>query len=258
MSTLVFGGTGFIGEFVLEELTEAVSIDASTPRGIVEKHLKNATYILWLIPPVEGLLKSFTGELQSADRLKRFLFASSLLLYGDSDRPQVESASLAPKTPYERAKKDEEELLRGIFSATPEKLLIARIGSVYGGPKSAGVIGKILSSLKSGNSFTINGDGSQIRDYIYVEDVVRTLSSLMKEARAHGIYNISTGKGHSLNEVIAKIERIAKRKVSVIHGAREEEKYAIVGDNAKIVHLIKNLEFESLDAGLEKAYTRYQ
>jgi UDP-glucose 4-epimerase len=258
--TLVFGGTGFVGEYVCKELSgkSVVSIDSSTREEDRDAFINNATRILWLVRPVEGLLENLSAQLASAPKLQRFVFVSSMLAYPESDAPLDEATSLKPLNDYERAKAEEEKIVQRIFSREPEKLVIARMANVYGDVKNTGVVGKIFSALRDGGVFTVYGDGSQRRDYIHVEDVARLLATLLFEKDVRGVYNVSTGVPYALTDVIAHVERITGKKLQLAHGPSTGEKHSVVGKNDKILRLPGISIRETLDTGLRKTYNHYQ
>ncbi|MDO8522306.1 MAG: NAD(P)-dependent oxidoreductase [bacterium] len=256
----VFGGTGFIGEYAVRELKRrgaaCVVINAATRRDVMSNAIADAAHIMWLIPAVPGLLKSFAREISTAPRLEKFLYASTMLLYG-GDVPQNEHAPLRPCTDYERAKYAEEGIIRDMFAKHPERLVVARFANVYGDVKNRGVIGKIFSALRDGSTFIVNGDGSQRRDHIHVADAARLATDILLTPAAHGIYNVSTGAAHSLRELIGKIERVTGKKVKVTWSDSIEEKHMIVADPAKLKKLLKRVAMRSLDEGLEETHKRY-
>ena len=71
--------------------------------------------------------------------------------------------------------------------------VILRLGNVYGRNNNKGVI----KALREGGK--IHGDGENVRDYIYINDVLRAI--LMAENWPNGIYNIGTGIPTSVNEI---------------------------------------------------------
>jgi UDP-glucose 4-epimerase len=69
------------------------------------------------------------------------------------------------------------------------------------------VIAAFLSRLKRGEPITIWGDGSTIRDYIHVSDLV-ALAVVAARSSETGLFNVGSGKGHSLNDIIETISRV--------------------------------------------------
>lgn len=255
--TLVFGASGFIGEYVMKQMpVDTHAVNSKTSEKEVLRLIQHARRILWLVPPA-GILEKMVSELQKNTGLERFLYVSTLLLYPGSEKPVSETAIIAPHTPYERAKSSEEEMLVATFVRAPEKLIIARLANVYGDVKNTGVIGKIFSTLKTDATLAINGDGSQRRDFIHVDDAARLLVGLFNAKDAAGTYNVSTGESHAVSEIITRIENIGGKKLNVSYGGSSEKKTCVVGDNAKLSALLHPQPCISLDTGLKKAYTCY-
>lgn len=79
---------------------------------------------------------------------------------------------------------------------------------------SQGAVAVFLGKALRGETVEIWGDGSVVRDYIYISDVVDALlHSLPPSAGAH-VFNVGSGRGHSLNEVLATIEVVTGRQVA--------------------------------------------
>lgn len=90
------------------------------------------------------------------------------------------------------------------------KFLILRISNPFGEnhiSNSHGLINVILKNILDGNEITIWGDGSIVRDYIYIKDCVEIIYQLIKKNISNEIINIGTGKGHSINDVLGEIRK---------------------------------------------------
>ncbi|MCI0734898.1 MAG: NAD-dependent epimerase/dehydratase family protein [Beijerinckiaceae bacterium] len=91
--------------------------------------------------------------------------------------------------------------------------VVLRISNPFGplqyGRKNQGAIGIFARALLKGERVTIWGDGSAVRDYIYVDDVTEAFLKAGTYRGEHQVFNIGTGVGRSLNRVIAELERIA-------------------------------------------------
>lgn len=96
---------------------------------------------------------------------------------------------------------------------------IMRISNPYGiGQlkfKNHGVITHFLKNIIDKKEIEIWGDGNIIRDYLYIDDLSKAVSQLIKYQGPHSIFNISSGHGVSLNDLITAIESICSEKAKV-------------------------------------------
>jgi UDP-glucose 4-epimerase len=152
-------------------------------------------------------------EFARAIDASHFVYVSSGgTVYGDANvLPISETASPQPISPY------------GITKLASENyaLMVARLGlpvtilrpsNVYGPGQPArsgqGLVAAALSSALSGSSITIFGDGSQLRDYLYIDDFCDALCKLTKLKGESRIYNVGNGRAFSALEILAKVEGI--------------------------------------------------
>ena len=124
-------------------------------------------------------------------------------IYGECDAPAPETAERRPISPYGTSKLAGEEYLameRRLYGASHVAL---RYGNVYGPRQDphgeAGVVAIFLGRLAAGEPFTIFGDGTQTRDYVYVGDVVR--ATLAAVGHPGGVLNVGTGRETSVLEL---------------------------------------------------------
>ncbi|MEJ1230362.1 MAG: NAD-dependent epimerase/dehydratase family protein [Galbitalea sp.] len=117
-----------------------------------------------------------------------------------------------PVSPYAIGKLSIEHYLRyfrvkyGLASTT------FRLSNPYGTRQRAGrkqgLIPIALRQIVLGRPVVRFGDGSMVRDYIYVDDLTRMVCSVVGETPRHDVYNIGSGIGFSVNEVFASLERV--------------------------------------------------
>jgi UDP-glucose 4-epimerase len=153
-----------------------------------------------------------------------FVYASSAAVYGDKNNPPFkETDSLNPISPY-AADKESCELqarIAGSLYQLPNAGL--RFFNVYGerqSPNSAysGVISIFLNQLRQGRSITIYGDGEQVRDFIYVKDIVTYLCMAMRDASTNSlVFNACNGEGTSVNQLVATLSDILGIHPEVVH-----------------------------------------
>lgn len=153
------------------------------------------------------------------------VYASSAAVYGDNpNTPLNEDAATRPLSAYGADKLGCELHARvadGVFGVPVTGF---RFFNVYGprqDPKSpySGVISIFAGKMAKGEQITINGDGAQVRDFVYVGDLVRYLTEAMDRPQAGApVYNISTGVPTSVNQVAAALAKLLGKTLDVRHG----------------------------------------
>ncbi|KRN58367.1 NAD-dependent epimerase/dehydratase family protein [Limosilactobacillus secaliphilus] len=154
--------------------------------------------------------------------LKKFLFTSSAAVYGNlPDFPKKESSHVQPLTPYAVDKYASERFTIDYGRLYGLPTVAVRFFNVYGprqNPDSpySGVLSIVTKCLKQKKPFTIYGDGSQTRDFIYVEDVVNAMIKIATETKSPTVYNIANGNETPLIDVIHTYEKITGIKLNII------------------------------------------
>jgi len=155
--------------------------------------------------------------------IKKFIFASTGgAIYGEQDYfPADELHPLRPLSPYGVAKLSCEKYLYYYKHNFGLDYVALRYSNVYGPRQNpfgeAGVVAIFTHKLIKGGQSVINGDGLQMRDYVYVGDVVRANLSALKEGIS-GEFNISTGVETSVNELFGKLAGVSGKNVKAAHG----------------------------------------
>lgn len=101
------------------------------------------------------------------------------------------------------------------------KAICLRVSNPYGpyqnSAKMQGVIGAFISKALAGQPLEIWGDGSVIRDYIFVEDVIKALKLAANYNGEHRLFNIGSGVGICLNEIVDLLGNALGRSLNPIH-----------------------------------------
>jgi len=185
-------------------------------------------------------------------------FSSGGTVYGiPKNIPIAETADLNPISSY------------GVHKVTVEKCIsyygqyygidykIIRISNPYGpgqNPFSGqGVIAAFLAKALMKECIEIWGDGTIIRDYIYIDDVIDAIILLMHYNGEYNTFNIGYGEGHSLNELIKEIEGVLELKLKVIYseGRKQDVKLNILDTNL-ISNQLKWKPIIELKSGISK------
>lgn len=175
-------------------------------------------------------------QVMSKHNVKRMVFSSSATVYGDpSESPLTESSSLSATNPYGQTKLTIEHILRDICTSDSDwKVALLRYFNPVGAHESgrigedpAGIpnnlmpfvtqvaVGKREKLAVFGDDYP-TPDGTGVRDYIHVVDLAKGhLKSLEKLDDIHGAeaYNLGTGQGSSVLEVIKTFEKATGQKV---------------------------------------------
>ena len=145
---------------------------------------------------------------------------------------------------YGLSKKIGEDLIGHYVKKTNLKGVIFRISNIYGPggkPFYNSVIATFAHLIKSGETLKINGDGSQKRDYIFVEDVADAIIkaiSFSPKNKAE-IINICSGKETSINNVLKIIKQVSGKNFKVEYNKDVEEKsWPTSGKNYKKAQLL--------------------
>lgn len=157
--------------------------------------------------------------------VKKFIFSSTGgAIYGETDtRPTTENHPEWPLSPYGISKLTIDKYLHYYHQVHGLKFISLRYANVYGPRQNAhgeaGVVAIFLNKLLAGEQPTINGDGLQTRDYVFVEDIASANILALENLEKIGVYNIGTGKETPVNDVFNLIKDCFDSIVSEpIHG----------------------------------------
>lgn len=132
------------------------------------------------------------------------IFVSSCEIYGDSDHVIDENSPLRPTNPYAASKAASDRILYSFYKCYGLDVKIVRLFNPYGPNQQLNkVIPTFYRQAKANKSITVYGNGTDCRDYVYVEDVVRGLWDARKLPSGEAV-NLATGIG-TTNIELAKL-----------------------------------------------------
>jgi UDP-glucose-4-epimerase GalE len=195
----------------------------------------------------------------SAARVKRLVFSSSAAVYGIPEKvPIREDTVLAPVNPYGESKVLVERMLAWLDRYSGLHSIALRYFNACGSDPESGLgeehqpethlIPLLLQAVVTGNPITIFGedydtpDGTCIRDYVHVTDLAQAhLLALERLLAGQGsnAFNVGTGAGHSVMEVLRAVEEVTGRTVPYQIGPRRAgDPPALVADSSKLQHAL--------------------
>jgi UDP-glucose-4-epimerase GalE len=189
---------------------------------------------------VAGSLSLATAMVRAG--VKHLVFSSTAAVYGIPDAsPIPESAAIRPVNPYGESKVMVETMLRWFDAIHGLRSACLRYFNACGAHPEGGLgeehdpethlIPLMLRAVSTGEPFTVFGndydtaDGTCIRDYIHVNDLAEAHILALEALLAGGAsdqFNVGTGSGHSVLEMIRSVEQVTGRKAPYVVGARRE------------------------------------
>ncbi|MFQ5852896.1 MAG: NAD-dependent epimerase/dehydratase family protein [Candidatus Binatia bacterium] len=194
----------------------------------------------------------------------KIIYASSGgAVYGEHEIfPAPEDHPTRPLSPYAVSKLAGEYYLAYYQMAFGISYVALRYGNVYGPRQSAtgeaGVIAIFIRQLLNGESPTINGDGKQTRDYIYVDDVVAA-NLLVLDSHLTGPVNIGTGRETDVLTLFALLHDKIGSRIKAVHGpAKTGEQRRSALDFSHAHKMLGWSPRTSLSVGLDKTIDYYR
>lgn len=161
-------------------------------------------------------------EAARLNNVKRVVYASSSSVYGDSETlPKVEDEVGNVISPYAHTKKLVEDFAKSYSRLFNYPITGLRYFNVYGPRQDfsrqyPAVIASFISNILTNQPIDLHGDGTQTRDFTFVDDVVRAnLLACFDSETDHKVFNVAFGQENSLNEVINIITQMTKTNVMI-------------------------------------------
>lgn len=155
--------------------------------------------------------------------VKRVVFTSSGAVYGEQEVARVHEELLpAPTSPYAVSKLAAEGYIRTIGGVWGIETVSLRIFNAYGAgqlipPTHPPVIPQFVRQIVGGGSLIVHDSGGQIRDYVYVDDVIRALIAAATAPNIdRQIINVGTAVGSSIYDLVKIIEQVTEHKAKII------------------------------------------
>lgn len=170
---------------------------------------------------IAGSVMLFQAAVDSG--VQKIIYPSSGgTVYGEAQAVCIsEDISLMPKNPYSISKVAIEHYLRYFYQTYGMEYLILRYSNPYGERQNPlakqGVIPIFLNKIRNNEQPVIFGDGSSVRDYIYIQDAIDATIASLKCTAGDAVFNVGSGQGVSLNQLIEIMSDVCGRVIHPVY-----------------------------------------
>lgn len=191
--------------------------------------------------------------------VKRVILASSGTVYGEQpSQPLQETMAPNPPAPYAVTKIASEYYLFTLGALYGVETVALRIFNAYGPGQPLPVsyppvIPQFLRQILGKGSVVVHGDGSQTRDFVYIDDVVQALIAAAKAPADGQIINVGSGRETSINELVATMEKVTGKSAHVLYNPQASGGVSrMVADLSRARKLLGYKPRVSLEEGLRR------
>ncbi len=293
LNVLIIGGNGFIGSNLGRILSDrgwkVTSFDIARPPvtdprveyvmgdffddNVLAEVIKGRDVIYHALSTINpgnsndkymmGYGRDFIQTIKLFDMLKetdtKLIFLSSGgTVYGNQEiQPIKEEATANPINHYGNVKLCIENTLKVFDIQAKSKMMIARISNPYGPgqdhKKGVGFIDAVIRRTLAGEPVEVWGDGENIRDYIYIDDVCNMLGNLASYEGTETTFNVSSNEGTSMKKILEIVKSIDDSVKVEYKPARSVDVRKIILDNSKIMSLY-SMELMGIEEGIKSVY----
>ena len=290
---LVLGGNGFLGRnlcsYLAEKGEEVYSFDMSLPEhpdsrinyisgdffdDYTLEHIVEGMDVIYhaictLNPGnsnekcIVGYERDFVQTAKLCSYIKdtncrMIFFSSGGTVYGNQEiQPITENAVPVPINHYGNLKLCIENTMRTFNFQMKKNMLVARISNPYGPGqdyhKGVGFIDAAIKHAIAEEDIEIWGDGNNVRDYIYIEDLCKMLYALIDYHGDMEVFNLSSNTGASQNDIVEILKEISPDVKVIYKPGRSVDAKKIILDNTRI-QTVCALEMMPLKEGIRRYY----
>ncbi len=280
---LILGHLGFIGSAISQRLKEDFAgyeiIGESLPNidlTVTEEALRLSEYFTkeTVVIMLAAVKKQLGDNLDTLDAnlkiilnvarileknpVRRFIYFSSAAVYGEDihNTEITETTQINTRTYYGISKYTSECILKKVLSNHPESSFVfLRPPLIYGfgdSSKGYGPAGFIWAFLNN-SKITLWGDGSELRGFVYVEDIAKIVSALVEYSYC-GVLNLASSKSYNFREALEIAREVTRGKSEIDMRERSKDKVDNVFDNSLFQELFPSFVFTNLTDGMQKTF----
>ena len=283
----VLGGSGFVGKSLLQKLESKkfkvkVMVNSSKIKNkfkkfhgdildkkTFENQIKNSDIIVNLVGQYNGHISNFIdlnikGGLNLLESCKgkkniKIILISSIDAYGENMLyASKEKDKPSPQNNYGLIKLHAEKMYENFANIHGLDVIVLRLSNLYGPNKKNGLILNILKAIKKNGAVSINHNGEQQRDYLFIEDAVDgIIKAIQCRLKKYNVINISSGKRYRSTEIIKLAQELSHKKLKFKLKKTAPDEKCIWANNFKAKKLLKFAPKISIKHGLDLTLKRF-
>ena len=285
LKVLIIGSEGFVGYNLVDGLSEKFQIltsDIGEKTGLdsyTQCDITNYDQVIKTVKDVDVVINLATHSLVSSlgeetrnaevniigllnilqackeNGIKKIIFTSASSLIGEPESFKVsENHPAKPKTAYGITKLASEHYLRLFQELYEINFVVFRFFNIYGPYQKNGLVPSLYKKISSNEPVTVFGDGKQLRDFVYVKDILPFFEYVISNDYANNsVYNIGTGIGTAIFDVITQMSEILDIKLEIQREpVRKGEIGNFIADTKKLEKTFGKKPNTSIKNGLEE------
>ena len=284
---IVLGGSGFVGKSLLQKLESKkfkvkVMVNSSKIKNkfkkfhgdildkkTFENQIKNGDIIINLVGQYNDNISNFIdlnikGGLNLLESCKgkkniKIILISSIDAYGENMHyASKEKDKSAPQNNYGLIKLLGEKMYENFANIHGLDVIVLRLSNLYGPNKKNGLILNILKAIKKNGTVSINHNGKQQRDYLFIEDAVDgIIKAIQCRLKKYNVINISSGKRYRSTEIIKLAQELSHKKLKFKLKKTAPDEKCVWANNFKAKKLLKFAPKISIKHGLNLTLKRF-
>jgi UDP-glucose 4-epimerase len=280
MKILCLGSSGFAGKVILDSFLQegdwkveginSSQLDLTESKSVqnLSEKLSDETTLIYSArsknfkTPWEQLNNelNMVYNLSSAllqKRIRKCIYFSTLAVYDDSNSQQniSENTGVLPQSSYGIAKFAGECLLTQAATKMEVPLVIFRSCKLYGpgDPNLEYGPGSFICSALKGETIQLYGDGSELRDHLFVEDLIKIVHHFV-QSNESGVYNLASGVSRTYQDLLTLIRAVSKKEFQVSSISRTRSQIDQTVNVSKLKKTFPGLKLTPLEKGIPKTY----
>ena len=284
---IVLGGSGFVGKSLLQKLESKkfkvkVMVNSSKIKNkfkkfhgdildkkTFENQIKNGDIIINLVGQYNDHISNFIdlnikGGLNLLESCKgkkniKIILISSIDAYGENMHyASKEKDKSSPQNNYGLIKLLAEKMYENFANIHGLDVIVLRLSNLYGPNKKNGLILNILKAIKKNGTISINHNGKQQRDYLFIEDAVDgIIKAIQCRLKKYNVINISSGKRYRSTEIIKLAQELSHKKLKFKLKKTAPDEKCVWANNFKAKKLLKFAPKISIKHGLNLTLKRF-